>query len=158
MVLVVRPIGAVYSSYLMIVRGPKALMYTEITAVVLMVGLVLTIGRLGPLWVCGMIGVAFTVRSLMYMWHVQRLDGVKVRDGLVRFLPIFAACLPMVAAVTGVRVGLLRLGIDRPGLSLLLEVVAGGLVFVAAALLLARDTSRDFMNLVLGALRRRMST
>jgi hypothetical protein len=64
----------------------------------------------------------------------------------------------MVAAVTGVRVGMIRLGIDRPGVSLLLEVVAGGLVFVAAVLLLARDTSRDFMNLVLGALRRRMST
>jgi hypothetical protein len=30
MVLVVRPIGAVYSSYLMIVRGPKPLMVTEI--------------------------------------------------------------------------------------------------------------------------------
>jgi hypothetical protein len=81
-----------------------------------------------------------------------------VRDGLLRFLPIFAACVPMVAAVTGVRVGLLRLGIDRAGVSLLLEVVAGGLVFVAAVLLLARDTSRDFMNLVLGALRRRLST
>ena len=158
MVLVVRPIGAVYSSYLMIVRGPKALMVTEIVGVALMLGLVLTVGRMGPLWVCGAIGVAFTARTLIYMWFVQKLDGVKVRDGLLRFLPIFAACIPMVAAVTGVRVGLLRLGIDRPGVSLLLEVVAGGLVFVAAVLLLARDTSRDFMNLVLGALRRRMST
>ena len=156
MVLVVRPIGAVYSSYLMIIRGPKPLMITEITAVVLLLGLILTIGRMGPLWVCGMIGVAFTVRTLMYMWYAQRLDGVRVRDGLVKFLPIFAACIPMVAAVTGVRVGLGHLGIDRPGLSLLLEVVAGGLVFVPAVLLLARESSKDFMNLVLGALRRRM--
>ena len=158
MVLVVRPIGAVYSSYLMIVRGPKPLMITEIIGLALMLGLVLSIGRTGPLWVCGMIGVAFAARTLIYMWFVQKLDGVKVRDGLVRFLPIFTACIPMVAAVTGVRVGLIGLGFDRPAVSLLLEVVAGGLVFVAAVLLLARETSRDFMNLVLGALRRRMST
>ena len=158
MVLVVRPIGAVYSSYLMIVRGPKPLMVTEITAVVLMLGLVLTVGRTGPLWVCGMIGVAFTIRTLMYMWFAQRLDGVKVRAGLLRFLPIFAACIPMVAAVVGVRVGLIHLGIDRPIVSLLLEVVAGGLAFIPAVLLLARDTSKDFMNLVMGALRRRMSS
>ena len=141
MVLVVRPIGAVYSSYLMIVRGPKPLMYGEIAAVVLMVGLILTVGRLGPLWVCGMVGVAFTVRALIYMWYVQRLDGVKVTAGLVRFLPIFAACIPMVLAVLGVRVGLLRMGIDKPAVSLGLEVVAGGLCFVGAVLLLARETS-----------------
>jgi PST family polysaccharide transporter len=121
-----------------------------------MVSLVLTVGRLGPLWVCGMVGVAFSVRTLMYMWQAQRLDGVKVSDGLLRFLPIFAACVPMVAAVLGVRVGLLRLDIDRPGLSLILEVIAGGLCFIGAVLILARDTTRDFLNLALAPIRRRL--
>jgi hypothetical protein len=64
----------------------------------------------------------------------------------------------MVAAVIGVRVGLDQLGSDSAVLSLILEIIAGGLAFVAAVLLLARDTSRDFLNLVLGALRRRLGS
>ena len=64
--------------------------------------------------------------------------------------------------------GMPRLGVhgnhDPPGLLNEVEVEdlhlrrtsAGGLTFAGAVMLLARDTSTDFVNLVLGALRRRM--
>lgn len=158
MALVVRPIGAVYSTYLMIVKGPKPLMYGEILAVALMMALLLTVGRLDPLWICGMVGVAFTFRALFFMWYFQRTDGVKVTTGLARVFPMFLACIPMIAAVIGVRVGLPKVGIDRPVISLVLEIIAGGLAYTLSVLVLARDACEDFMGLVRKALKRRLAS
>jgi lipopolysaccharide exporter len=158
MVLVVRPIGAVYSTYLMIVKGPKPLMYGEILAVALMMVLLLTVGRMGPLWICAMVGVAFAFRALFFMWYFQRTDGVTISSGLVRLLPIFLACVPMVAAVVGTRMGLLQAGIDRPVVSLILEIIAGGVAYTGCVVLLARDASEDFLGLVRKALRRRLAS
>jgi O-antigen/teichoic acid export membrane protein len=151
-----RPLGSVFSTYLMIVKGPKVLMYIEIITVVLLVALIATVGRLGPLWVCAMVGVAFAARALMCMWEVQRHDQLPVTAVLRRCLPIFAACVPMFLAVMGVRAGLLRLGIDRAVVSLALEVLAGAVTYAGAVRLLAPTTSKDFRTLVRSALRRRL--
>jgi hypothetical protein len=51
-----------------------------------------------------------------------------------------------------------RLGVNRPGVSLVLEVVAGGLVYAGAVSLLARQTVKDFTGLLKGALRRRLGS
>jgi lipopolysaccharide exporter len=156
--LVSRPIGSVFSTYLMIVKGPKVLMYVEIITVLLLLALILTVGRLGVVWVCAMVGVAMAARALMCMWHVQRLEGLRMTAVARRCLPIFAACVPMFLAVVGVRLGLPRLGVNRPGVSLVLEVVAGGLVYAGAVSLLARQTVKDFTGLLKGALRRRLGS
>jgi PST family polysaccharide transporter len=156
MALLVRPIGAVYSGYLMIVRGPKACLLGELSAVVLVVALIALFARHQPMMVIAMVGVAFAVRTLLFMWAVQRSDGVRIVTALRRFLPILLACVPMFAAVWGVRHGLLALGIDRPALSLILEVPAGAIVYVAMALLLARDASMDLWGLVRGVLERKL--
>jgi lipopolysaccharide exporter len=156
--LVSRPIGSVFSTYLMIVKGPKVLMYVEIITVLLLLALILTVGRLGVVWVCAMVGVAMAARALMCMWHVQRLEGLPMTAVARRCLPIFAACVPMFLAVVGVRLGLPRLGVNRPGVSLVLEVVAGGLVYAGAVSLLARQTVKDFTGLLKGALRRRLGS
>ena len=154
-VLVSRPIGSVYSTYIMIVKGPKPLMYGELMVLTLLMALLVTVGRLGPLWICAMVGVAFAVRALFFMWYFQRMEGLRVTTALARLFPIFLACLPMFGAVLAVRHGLINLGVSRPVLSLLLEVAAGGLAYIAAVWMLARDVSEDFLNLVMNALRRR---
>jgi PST family polysaccharide transporter len=120
--------------------------------------LLLTVGRMGPLWICAMVGVAFAFRALFFMWYFQRTDGVTISSGLVRLLPIFLACVPMVAAVVGTRMGLLQAGIDRPVVSLILEIIAGGVAYTGCVVLLARDASEDFLGLVRKALRRRLAS
>jgi lipopolysaccharide exporter len=155
MMLVMRPIGAVYSAYLMSIRGPRLPMWGEILAVLAMLLLIALFGRHDPLLAIVMVGVAFSVRTLVLMWGVQRTDGVRVGAGLRRFFPIFVACVPMVAAVIGVRRALLAAGIDRPVVSLGLEIAAGGVAYVAAASVLARATVRDLLGLVRGTLQKR---
>jgi lipopolysaccharide exporter len=155
MVLVVRPIGAVYSAYLVSIRGPRLAMWGEIVAVLGMLLLVAGFGRRDPLLAIAMVGVAFAARTLIFMWAVQTTDGVTVAAGLRRFAPIFLACVPMVVAVTGVRHGLFAAGIDQPLGSLALEILAGGIVYVAAVAIVARGTMRDLIGLVRGTLRRR---
>jgi len=54
----------------------------------------------------------------------------------------------MAAVVLGARVLLLRLGIHAPVVHLAVEVIAGGLVYVGAALVLARQPSRELLNLI----------
>jgi hypothetical protein len=117
--------------------------------------LIAVFGRHDPLLAIVMVGIAFTARTLVSMWGVQRTDGVGVMAGLRRFFPIIVACAPMVAAVIGVRRGLLAAGIDRPVVSLALEIAAGGVAYVAAASILARATVRDLLGLVRGTLQKR---
>lgn len=155
-VMVARPIGAVYSGFLMIVRGPKPPMIGEVVAVVLMVGLIVLFAHSNPMLVVVMVGVSSLARTLVFMWYVQKTDGVTIMAGLRRFLPIFAACIPMFLAVWGTRHGLLSTGIDRPLLSLPLEIAAGAGAYIIAVLLLARGPAVDMLTLVRGVLRRRL--
>ena len=155
LVLLVRPIGAVYSGFLMIVRGPRGPMWGEMVGAGLMLTLVVLFGRGDPMMVIAMVGIAFTARTAVFMWQVQRSDGIKISEALLRFFPIFLACVPMVLAVLGVRHGLRAAGIDRALVSLLLEIPAGAIAFVAFALLFARTASRDMLTLLRAALVRR---
>ncbi|HEY0707316.1 MAG TPA: oligosaccharide flippase family protein [Polyangia bacterium] len=155
-VLVSRPIGAVYSGFLMIVRGPKPPMVGEVVAVVLMMVTIVLFARTDPMMVVAMVGLSSAARTLVFMWYVQKTDGVTIMAGLRRFLPIFAACIPMFAAVWGVRQGLLSAGIDRPLLSLPLEITAGAIAYVLFVLLLSRGPALDMLTLVLGVLRRKL--
>jgi hypothetical protein len=62
----------------------------------------------------------------------------------------------MFLAVWGVRQGLLSAGIDRPLLSLPLEIGAGGIAYVIFVLLFARTAAMDMWTLVSGVLQRRL--
>ncbi|HEY0713503.1 MAG TPA: oligosaccharide flippase family protein, partial [Polyangia bacterium] len=155
-VLLTRPIGAVYSGFLMIVRGPKPPMVGEVVAVVLMIVSIMLFARTDPMMVVAMVGISSAARTLVFMWYVQKSDGVSILAGLRRFFPIFLACVPMFAAVWGVRHGLLGAGIDRPLLSLPLEILAGAIAYIVFVLLLARRPAMDMLTLVRGVLQRRL--
>jgi lipopolysaccharide exporter len=154
-VLVTRPIGTVFAAYLQIKRGPAMCVIVETVSLALLLLLIFSVGRLGPLWVCAMVGVAFALRALMFLWFVERTDGLRVTTCLGRMAPLFAACSPMVAAVIGVRHGLWALGVHRPLVSLGLEVIAGALGYTVAAWFFAPAAARDFLGLLLQVLRRR---
>src|SRR6185436_9175505 len=86
--LVARPIGTVFATYMQVRRGPRVNVLGEGVTLALLMGLIFTVGRLGPLWVCGMVAVAFSARALIFMWYVQRTDGVRVSASLGAIAPI----------------------------------------------------------------------
>ena len=63
----------------------------------------------------------------------------------------------MVLAVWATRRGLLAAGIDRPVLSLLLEMATGAVAYLVTVFLVARPAVVDLLSLVRDALRRRRS-
>jgi lipopolysaccharide exporter len=154
-VLTVRPIGSAFGVYVQIRRGPLPCAVGEIVGLLTMLVLVYTVGRLGPLWVCMMVGVAFAARALVFLWYVQRTDGLRISACVAPLAPIFVACAPMIAAVLAVRHGLVALGLHRPVLSLALEISVGALAYAVAVFALARPAVVDFLGLVRKTLRRR---
>jgi lipopolysaccharide exporter len=148
---VVRPMFGAISSYLLIERGPKVLLVLEWLTLGALMAAIATIGRPSPLWACGAVGLVFTLRTFAGLYIAKATTGVGVTTFVLRFLPPLVACVPMVAAVFGVRMLMHRLGIHSPVLRLGAEVIAGGVTFIGAALVL----SRDAVNQLLGLIRRR---
>ena len=76
---------------------------------------------------------------------VRVLDGVAAGTLVARCARPLAACVPMAAAVLGVRHALADL--HPQGALLLLELVVGALAYIASALVLARPMSRELLAL-----------
>ncbi|WP_437976599.1 oligosaccharide flippase family protein [Sorangium sp. So ce295] len=153
---VTRPIGWVLSSYMQVYGRTRTIMVLEWLKVAAIVGSIALLGTMGGvLWACAGVGVAFGVHALASLWVVKRADGVPYLRLLRPLVRPLVACLPMVAAVLAVRYGMRSLHDLPRGCRLGAEVVVGGLAFVAAALVIARQASRDFLQLAREAVRRR---
>ncbi len=155
---VVRPVGWTISSYNLAQDRPRIDAALELFKLVALVALVLSVGRLGPLWACAAVGVAFGLHTLASMLVVQILDGVEVTAFVARCAPPLAACLPMVGAVLLVRHVVGPLAWHVRGVELLIEIAAGAAAYVACAPFVARSTFEDMMALARQTLRRRGST
>ncbi|WP_437532356.1 oligosaccharide flippase family protein [Sorangium sp. So ce726] len=153
---VTRPIGWVLSSYMQVYGRTRTIMVLEWLKVAAIVGSIALLGTIGGvLWACAGVGVAFGVHALASLWVVKRADGVPYMRLLRPLVRPLLACLPLVAAVLAVRYGMRSLHDLPRGCRLGAEVVAGGLAFVASALVIARQASRDFLQLAREAVRRR---
>ncbi|MCC6748436.1 MAG: oligosaccharide flippase family protein [Deltaproteobacteria bacterium] len=142
-------------SYLPVRDRPGAVMWLEIFKVATLLAGIALSARLGLIWACGAVVLAFTLHALAGMWVVARLDGISML-GLVgaAVRPLLAAG-PMVAAVFGVKRGLAAVGLTSRLLSLSAQIATGGLVYVALALVLVRGTALDLLRVVRDALSRR---
>jgi PST family polysaccharide transporter len=152
---VVRPVGWTISAYLLVQDRTRADAALEVFKLVAVVVLLLTIGRASPLWACRAVGIAFALHALASMAVVQALDGVSMASLVARCLPPLAACVPIVAAVVVVRLGLVHAGIHVRGVGLVAEIVAGGVAYAGAASVVARSASRDLLGLMKRAVRER---
>ena len=155
---VVRPVGWTTGSYLQARDRPRAMMVLEIFKVaVLLIG-IRFLAPIGALWACVAVGVAFGAHSLAGVWYLHRLDDISGWRMLQALgLPLLA-CLPMVGAVLGVRALLHAVGFTGAGIALVAEILAGGLVFVASARLIAPSTSGELLHLLRQARRTGSST
>lgn len=149
-----RPIAGAIGAYLQVRAGPRLVALIEVFTLALLMGLIATVGRLGPLWTCAAVGVAFAARSLVMMLAVLKLDGTPVRRFLGELVGPALACLPLIAAVWGTREGLAAAGVP-PLMSLGAQTVAGAVAYVIGALIFARRASGELLRLGKDALRRR---
>lgn len=153
---VTRPIAvSVVGPYLQVTDRTRASMILGFVQIALLMGCLYTLGRVSPLWACAAVGVAFGLYSLVGLAFVQAFDGVRVTAFLARCGPPLLACVPMVLAVLGARAGLLRTPLAAPKFRLGFEVAAGAVGYIAGAFVLAPKMSRELIETVRDARRKR---
>jgi lipopolysaccharide exporter len=144
------PLGYTAGCYLQAAGRPMLLSYLEIGKALLLLGGIVLLAPLGPLWVCVAVANAYCLHALASLWMVQRADGVPFLASLGGLLPPLAACVPLLVGVLAVRFGLHR----TDPFGLVLEVLAGIVGYVVGAFLFARHPTRDFLHLARKFLRR----
>lgn len=153
---VTRPVGWTVASYLQARQLPRRIFWLEACKLFLLVGGIVSYGRLSPLWTCGAVGVAFAGHALASLWVVRQVDGIPLRRTLGSLWPAFVSCLVMVVAVLAARAVLPNA--LPAALRLTLEVLSGAVAYVLAALLLARSVSRELYAKLRVALRPQASS
>ena len=150
-----RPLGGIVWSYLQARNQPRLVMMLEGMKLALLLGVMLTLGRFGPLWACTAVGVAFLAHTLASMLVVDREEHLPIRQILTLIARPVLACVPMVLAVLGVRAGMHRIGLNNAQLGVVVECVVGALAYVPSALLCTPKVSRDFLELLRDTMGRR---
>ncbi len=143
-------VGLVHA-YLQASDRPRLTMAVQLTAVLTIIGAVITIGRLGPLWTCGAVGIGTFLCVLVSALLIRGVDGIPVHRLLSTQVGPLLACIPLVGAVLGARWLLPRVGLDLRYLSLAVEIAAGGAAYCGAALVVARPATRELIRLVQNA-------
>jgi lipopolysaccharide exporter len=151
---VFRPITWVLSAYLEAESKTNRLMFLELGKIGLLIGGIVALQPYGLYAASGAVGIAFGATAVAGVALVVR-EGPSPRRLLAGFLQPLAACGAMAAAVWVVHVGLVHTGLDHPAIQLIAKVLVGAAVYVAAALVICRDTARDLVVLAKQALRRR---
>ncbi len=151
---VFRPMTWVITGYMTAQEKTLQMSFIEMGKVVALLGGIVLLAPFGLRVAACAVGISFGVSALVGVALVVR-DGVSARRMVSGFVQPLAACAVMAAACWGVDVALARMGVRAPGLVLAADLVVGAAVYVAAAAVLARETSRELLALVGGVLRRR---
>ena len=163
---VFRPFLSVLTAYLEANGESARVMWLELAKLVVLLGGIAafaTVGRDVLAWgemaslelAAGAVGLAFGATALTTALLVSREPGgPRLRPIVIGFVQPLLACAAMAAAVLAIDRGLRAAGVDSPGVLLAVEIVAGAVVYAAAALVVARDCSRDLLQLLKKTLRR----
>lgn len=146
-----RPITWVLSAYMEAQDRTARLMFLEVGKLVVLLGLMALLAPLGLHWVASAVGVSYGLMCIAGIALVSR-EGPSWRRLLVSFVQPLAACVVMAAVIEVIEQPFGHL--LHPGIQLPLEIVAGGVAYVAAALVLCRATVRDLLDLARRARKR----
>jgi PST family polysaccharide transporter len=152
---VARPVGWTIASYLQARQLPRHVMLLELFKLAALLGAVATLGRMGPLWTCAAVGIAFAVHTLASLWVVQRVDEAPLSSSLASLGPPLLACAPLALAVLGARWALGGIANVSTAAALVLETLAGAIAYIVAAWFVAREPLQDLLARVAEALGRR---
>ncbi len=153
---VARPISTMVASYLQAQNRPWSLLKLQCLTVALLLVLIATLGRLGPLWVCAAAGLSAGVYSLASLFTVNRFDRIPLTQILAVLSGPFAACIPMIAAILVSRTALYGIA-PRPGIALVIEILVGAATYVGAVFLLAPSPVREMLRLASDAVGLRLA-
>ena len=133
----------------------RPLMMISLLKVVILVVTVVIFAPLGPLWTCVGVGATFVLDTFLCILVCRILDGIKMLPLLGGLLPVAITSFIMAAGVYFGRMGLRTIGLGPGFLSLILEVIIGGLVYVLAAFVVARPLAMDLVNQLKNLIRRK---
>ncbi|MEJ7600601.1 MAG: oligosaccharide flippase family protein [Kofleriaceae bacterium] len=150
---VFRPVTWVLSAYMEAESKTNRLMFLEIAKAIALIGGIAVLSRFGLEVAAGAVGGAFGLSAIAGVAMVAR-EGPRPAVMFAGFLRPLAACGIMGLAVFGIHEGLVLLGLDHPALLVTAMIVGGGAAYVVAALVIARDSARDLLQLVKHALKR----
>jgi PST family polysaccharide transporter len=150
---VFRPIMWVLSAYLEAESKTNRLMILEIAKVALLIGGIALLQRYGVRAAAAAVGIAFGLTSAAGVAMVVR-EGPSLRRLIIGFVQPLLACGVMGLAIWGVHALLLLVDLDHPAVLLPVMMIVGAITYVVAALLICRETSRDLLKLLRGALKR----
>jgi hypothetical protein len=128
-------------------------MFLEIAKLVLLIGGIAVLSPYGVRVASGAVGIAFGLTAIGGVMMIMR-EGPSPAKLLIGFMQPLLACGVMALAIWGVHHGLASAGVTHAVVYLLVEIVVGAIAYVAAALVLCRETSRDMLGLLKQALRR----
>ena len=151
------PVNSVFWSYFAVRRRTTPIMYIGMAKLALVVGLLLTLGRSGPLWACVAVVLAFQLTALLQVFVGWRLEHLPPG-------PLIATTLrPLVASgLMAVVVLLFRATIEAwmntpIQMALVLELGVGLAAYAGTAFLVARPTTIEFIRVVRGVVSRKRS-
>ncbi len=148
-----RAIGNLASAFLQVVGRTRVFIPIDIVLVVTVLGFMAIGAEWGEVSAAVGVGVAFTLATFLTI-RALRPDGITLTAVLRSLAPPLLACVPMILGVLGVRLAMGDVGLPA-GLRLIIELACGGVVYVIAALIVARSIARDFLDLMLGMIRRK---
>jgi lipopolysaccharide exporter len=152
---VARTMAAPLVAFMQAQHRNRPLMIISIAKVAILVVSIMLVAPYGPLWTCVGVGATFIIDTYLSMLVVRVLDNIKTLPLLAGLAPVFLASAIMFAGVYGTRLGLAGVGLGVSWFSLTLEVIAGGVVYVAAAFLVARPLAMDLVNQLRNIIKRR---
>ena len=152
---VVRPISMTTTSLLQSQRRPRVLMMLGIFKAITLLAIIFALGRLNPYWVGGAALIAYAVHMLAGLFAARATDQVPVLRVLFSIGPSLLACVPMALAVVGVRSLLRSAGIPPGVFSLVIEILAGVVVYPFSAYVFARQATKDVIGVARSMLDRR---
>jgi PST family polysaccharide transporter len=146
---IMRPIGWTVAAYQIADGQTIAVGLLELIKLIILLALIYVLAKTGDIyWACGAVGFSFGLHAVGSAAVVRQRNQISMAKLLLGLLPPLVACVPVAAAVYGVRHGLLALGLESRAILLVIEIVVGAIVFIPSALILAPTGSRELLRLV----------
>jgi lipopolysaccharide exporter len=150
---VFRPITWVLSAYMEAEAKTGRLMFLELAKVGLLIAGIMLLAPFGLRVAAGAVGLAFGLSAIAGVAMVVRHGPSPGRLASAFIRPLLA-CGVMAIAVWLTARGLDAIGVEHPGLYVFCEIIIGALSYIAAALVICRETSKDLLGLLVKALKR----
>ena len=150
---VFRPITWVLSAYMESESKTNRLMFLEIGKAIALIGGIALLHRFGLEIAAGAVGGAFGLTAVAGVAMVVR-EGPRPLVLFSGFMRPLLACGVMGVAVWGIHALLHSFDIDQPAILVGSMILVGAIAYVATALVIARETSRDLLSLVKQAMKR----